>query len=601
MARRLWRGRERGPLDVINANLANIGSGKLSQRRGFANSAFGQYVEEWGLSGELTWDFDFGRFTSITAFRDWRNNTGQDADYTAADLWSRPVGGAAGFGFEIFTQEFRLTGQHGRLDWLVGLYYSDETLERREGITLGSQFNDFWRLNSPALWAAFDPVQGGADAMDAALDGASVSDRYEQNGQSIALFTHNIFSVTQATELSFGLRFTREEKDLAARFNTNFNAPFPGGGALLWGAAPTIDAVLAGAGAISAGDFQAVINSGGGPAGMCSTDFTGVGTATASALAGNAQQVYCIPVLNPALDGRTFTQSREEEEFSGVLALHHRFTDALAGYASVSRGYKAGGFNLDRDFSGYVQTGPASYDISLSTAFDPELVTAYEIGVKTQWFSNALLLNLALFFNEYENYQLNTYNGVSFQVASIPEVESSGAEIDLTWRTPLTGLTLAASAAYVDAVYGGDTGWVADSYNPYQRTFVLARLPGARLTNAPEWTVTGSSTYEYPLGDAWLGLAYLDFRYTGEQITGSDLNPAKTQPEYWLVNARLGISRQDERWGLELWARNLLDEAYHQVAFDLPLQSGNANPGLRNYGAFLGDPRTYGVTLRARD
>jgi len=588
------------PLDVINANLSNLGAGKLSQRHGFANRGYGQYVEEWGLSGEVTWDLNFGALTSITAYRDWRNDSGMDADYSAADLWWRPEGGGTGFGFQIFTQEFRLTGEAGRIDWLVGLFFSDETLERREGITLGSQFNDFWRLNSPALWAAFDPVQGGADAMDLALDGSYLADRYEQNGQSIALFTHNIFNVTSATNVTLGARFTREEKDLDARFSTNFNGPFPGGAALLWGAAPTIDAVLAGAGAITAGDFQTVINSAGGPAGVCSSDFTGVGAPAASGFAGNAQQVYCMPSLNPSLDGQAFSQSRTEEEFSGVLALHHRFSDMISGYVSASRGYKAGGFNLDRDYSGYTQTGPNSFDISYNTGFDPEFVTSFEAGLKTQWFNNALLLNIALFTNEYENYQLNTYNGVSFQVASIPEVESTGAEIDMSWRTPVEGLTLAASAAYVDATYGSDTGWVADSYNPYQRTNVLGRLPGARLTNAPEWTVTGSTTFEQPIGDDWLGMAYLDFRYTSEQITGSDLNPGKAQPEYWLVNARLGIGRQDERWGLELWARNLLDEAYQQIAFDVPLQSGNSNPGLRTYGAFLGDPRTYGVTLRAR-
>ena len=588
------------PATVIAANLANLGAGKLSQRQAFANRRYGQEMQDWGLSAELTWDLNFGTFTSITAYRDWNNDTGQDADYSAADLWWRPTGGGTGFGFEIFTQEFRLTGESGPVDWLVGFFYSDEMLERREGITLGSQFNDFWRLNSGALWAAFDPVQGANDAMDTALDGAFVNDRYEQNGQSIALFTHNIARFSDATNVSFGLRFTREEKDADARFSTNFNGPFPGGPALLWGAAPTIDAVLAGAGAITAGDFQTVINSGGGPAGMCSTDFTGVGTPTASTLAGNAQQVYCIAQLNTALDGQTFSQSREEEEFSGVLALHHRFSDTISGYISAARGYKAGGFNLDRDFAGYVQTGANSFDISYDTGFDPEFVTSFEAGLKTQWFDNALLLNIALFTNDYENYQLNTYNGIAFQVASIPEVEANGAEVDMTWRTPLEGLTLAASAAYVDATYGSDNGWVADSYNPYQRTYVLARLPGSRLTNAPEWTVTGSSTFEQPIGNDWLGLAYLDFRYTSEQITGSDLNPGKTQPEFWLVNARLGIGRQDERWGLELWARNLLDEAYQQIAFDVPLQSGSANPGLRSYGAFLGDPRTYGVTLRAR-
>ncbi len=69
------------------------------------------------------------------------------------------------------------------------------------------------------------------------------------------------------------------------------------------------------------------------------------------------------------------------------------------------------------------------------------------------------------------------------------------------------------------------------------------------------------------------------------------------QPAYTLVNARLGLGSPDQCWSLELWARNLFDEDYAQIMFDVPLQQGTAGS---TQGAFLGDPRTYGVTLRAR-
>jgi outer membrane receptor protein involved in Fe transport len=57
--------------------------------------------------------------------------------------------------------------------------------------------------------------------------------------------------------------------------------------------------------------------------------------------------------------------------------------------------------------------------------------------------------------------------------------------------------------------------------------------------------------------------------------------------------ARLAIGPDDERWSAELWAQNLLNEDYYQVVVDQPLQSGT-------YAAFLGQPRFWGVTLRAR-
>jgi outer membrane receptor protein involved in Fe transport len=569
------------------ANIANLGSGRIGDRRGFANREYGQIIQDQGFSAEVSWDLGFADLTSVTAYRDWVNDTGGDIDFTAADLWYRQDDGSAGFGFEVFTQEFRLAGTSGPVDWLVGMFYSDETLERRDKITLGPDFNNFWRVNSAAIWAVFDPVVGPAnDPIDTALDNAFLQDRYEQTGNSLALFTHEIIELSPSTRLSVGLRYTSEEKDLTAQFSNTFQGPaFNGGRQFLYANRATI----------AGGAFNGVLTAAG-EAGACN-DFTSTGAGTFGLSI--SQLVYCTAGLNTALNGPVWRQSREENEFSGVLALQHEFSDDVSAYISASRGYKAGGFNLDRNFDGYVQTGPATYTIAYNTGFEPEMVDAYELGVKSAFFNRTLLANLAIFHNDYENFQLNTFNGISFQLTTIPEVISKGVELDLTWRTPIDGLTFQGGVAHTLARYGEDTGWVADSYNPYNRTLVLGRLPGAQLTNSPDWTVTGAATYERDLGGL-SGLAYLDFRWMDDQVTGSDLNPAKLQPAYILVNARLGLYTQDERIGVELWARNLLDETAMQVSFDTPLQSGRPEPYARNYSAFLNDPRTVGITLRAR-
>ena len=67
----------------------------------------------------------------------------------------------------------------------------------------------------------------------------------------------------------------------------------------------------------------------------------------------------------------------------------------------------------------------------------------------------------------------------------------------------------------------------------------------------------------------------------------------KLQKAFTVVNARIGVGPQDERWALELWAQNLFDQDYIQVAFDATAQS-------RTYNAFLGQPRLFGATLRAK-
>ena len=77
-----------------------------------------------------------------------------------------------------------------------------------------------------------------------------------------------------------------------------------------------------------------------------------------------------------------------------------------------------------------------------------------------------------------------------------------------------------------------------------------------------------------------------------------------------MVNARIGIDGPDDSWGVELWAQNLFNKNYQQVAFDAPVQgSGTTQRGVEAgfypastqlYGAFLGEPRTFGVTLRGK-
>ncbi len=488
--------------------LAALGSSGLDDRTAFANRDTTQELRDGGFSSELNWNTPLGLMTWIAAYRDWDFIQGQDIDFTAADMLYRAPGDG-GFGFQIHSEEVRLTGRNGMLDWLVGAYYADESLTRRDTLRVGTQYGDYFAALDAALG---DTIPNILVAGLASTEGGGQRDRYHQDGQSIALFSHNILSLDDRTEFTFGARFTQEDKDMTAQRAT-------------------------------VGALGAPLNA--------------------------------FPWHNGSLDGvQAF--SRSEEEWSGVVAARRELTQELAAYVSFSRGYKGGGFNLDRENDG-------------DPSFPAETVESWEFGAKTTWLDGALLLNAALFQADYENFQLNRFTGITFIVNSIPEVTTQGAELDLIWRMPISGLSMQGGFAYNDAQYG-------DQLVPG-----LAALRGQRLTNSPLWTVTNALTYEWPMMDVLTGLAHIDVRYVGEQDTASDLNPAKVQPSYVLVNGRIGFSSEDERYAIELWGRNLLDEDYAQVMFDAPLQFlGPVLPvsGLR--GAFLGDPRTYGVTLRAR-
>jgi len=159
-----------------------------------------------------------------------------------------------------------------------------------------------------------------------------------------------------------------------------------------------------------------------------------------------------------------------------------------------------------------------------------------------------------------------------------------------------------ASAKYKANLVGNRSGAPLDP--------ALRKLPGDNLSNAPELVTTGSLTWTPEIGSSGLsGLFYVDGRMTGDYNTGSDLFPQKEQDGFLIVNARVGIRGADDHWSVELWAQNLLNKDFAQVAFNTPFQAGTTAapfvdpqyPGGRQlFSQFLAEPRTFGVTLRGK-
>jgi outer membrane receptor protein involved in Fe transport len=175
-----------------------------------------------------------------------------------------------------------------------------------------------------------------------------------------------------------------------------------------------------------------------------------------------------------------------------------------------------------------------------------------------------------------------------------------------------------ANTRYRDDLVGRDTGTPLDP--------ALFLLPGDNLSNAPSTVVTGSVSWTPPIpGTSLSALFYADARLSSNYNTGSDLFEEKEQDAYEIVNARIGIRGPDRRWSIELWAQNIFDTDYQQVAFNAPFQGGNTIAQVRAFGAqgttsganplaqqanfgtanqlissFLAEPRTFGITGRFR-
>ena len=315
----------------------------------------------------------------------------------------------------------------------------------------------------------------------------------------------------------------------------------------------------------------------------------------------------CLPWSNALHNGRNTNQSLSENEWSGTVKMAYRWNETAMTYFSAARGYKAGGFNLDRTQGSPLPWSPTTSD----TSFPGEFVDSYELGAKTSWAGGNLLLNGAFFHQSYSDFQLNSFLGTSFVVRSIPKVTSQGLDAELLWQaTP--GLMLQTGLVYADTKYGknipgcdfrgpGHTDTTCQLPGQPPAIGQLYKLPGAQMSFAPKWSLSASMTYEWDFASNLEGRFNIGTKWMSEFNTGSDLDTEKMQDAYAVVNARVGIGSRDRSWQLELWGTNILDEDYVQVGFDGPLQAvGAATPGdpMNTFNAFLGAPAMYGVTLR---
>ncbi len=610
-------------------------------------------TQDYGFSGQLDWKFGDTNLTSITAYRDYYNEQGSDTDYGTVDILYNADNGNNRRQFKTFTQEVRLNGSlfDEKLDWLIGGFYVNEKFRGKSNLRFGSQYGRFATcriISGGGLAALYSPTSpgcvapgvgpltlaaaGGADVaagfltLDGINDRGSTIDRYNQNMESFAAFTHNIIHVTSNIDLTLGLRYTTEKKRFFATFGNDNTG------------CVALQQSLTDEANITAAQIAAA-----------------PGLATRRALAQALIGLGCQGNSTAELNGVSIRDRRSEDQLTGTAILSWKPIDDLLVYGSYSRGYKAGGFNFDRSAL-KAPLQPANGQITTSFAalggaqalvgglqFDPEKVNAFEIGAK--YATGPFSLSIAGFRQEFSSFQLNTFDGTVFIVQNVNGCTSSLNGADRDQSTFPTAPNFNAAAAASGACPRDDVGYgVVSQGVELEATLVPARdvrvtagftyadtkfrnnlvgsnsgaplnqalrkLPGDNLSNAPEAVVTASAAWTPDLGSTgWSLLFYGDTRLSGDYNTGSDLFPQKEQDGFALVNARVGVRTPNERISIELWAQNLLNKDYAQVAFNSPFQQGASTatfqdpiyPGGRQlFSQFLAEPRTYGVTLRGR-
>ncbi|WP_084570533.1 TonB-dependent receptor [Methylosinus sp. PW1] len=308
-------------------------------------------------------------------------------------------------------------------------------------------------------------------------------------------------------------------------------------------------------------------------------------------------------------------QSVSRNMVTGMLNPSYKLDDNILLYGLVGRGEKAPAVNTSAQaiWSGTTFLGWQPLLTEAETSWD------YEIGAKTNWLDGKLIATLNLYWNDIYNFQANMVNSSitdstgqpirQTYLGNVPHVRLRGVEGVGRW-SPLERLWLTFNGAYTDARYVDfPNAPVPDDWNWGKTAPLYLSLSNTRFTNLPKWTFNIGADYSHPLGrifsdfGPWADQPLTAFGYVN--LAWSDkyqlTNPWSVfqywQPAYSIVNAGLGLRTADERYSLQLWAKNLFDTRY------IPAQptGGGWTAGTPTAPAsyqLQDHPRYFGGTLR---
>jgi iron complex outermembrane receptor protein len=259
-------------------------------------------------------------------------------------------------------------------------------------------------------------------------------------------------------------------------------------------------------------------------------------------------------------------------------------TESLLLYGSYSQGFKSGIF-----LSG--QTSPV---------LEPEVVDAYELGMKGTFLNRQLQFNAAAFLYDYTDLQQGRSvpagtSGFTLVYENAASAEINGVETEFSWLAS-DNLRFDGSVTYLDATF--DDYVTTDPFDTvFQQLGLISpaadlsqQLAGNRMVQAPEWSWTLGTTLEFMLTDSGWSTSATVSASNKDKVYFSQFNhDALSQDSVTTLSANLLLTSPDQRWTVNAWGKNLTDETIYMGTFIL--NSSRTNAG------FLAPPRTYGVTV----
>jgi iron complex outermembrane receptor protein len=277
-------------------------------------------------------------------------------------------------------------------------------------------------------------------------------------------------------------------------------------------------------------------------------------------------------------DTTGFRDETESDNVSGRVGAQYALTEGILGYATYSRGYKGPAFNVF-----------FNQNADQRNVIEGEDVDAYEAGLKTTSLDSDLVLNLAAFYAEYDNFQANSFdvlNGVVItRLTNAGEISTRGFELEGAYQ-PVDAFTLTGGVAYADAQI--------ERFRAPDGTLSDARQ-GERIALAPEWKLTLAANYAIEPGSLPFGVDLnLQYAYTDEQFSDIGANPALLIDSYDALDGRITFSDPEGELEFSIIGRNLTDESFASL-----ITPGGPGGALR-YQIPREADRFFGVALTTR-
>ncbi|WP_299768888.1 TonB-dependent receptor [uncultured Pseudoteredinibacter sp.] len=496
----------------------------------------------------MNWDYYEFTITSVTGYVDYELDEDTDLDLSGLES----IRAAQQEKFDQISQEIRFTSPGGEtVDWIAGAYYQSWDLEYGQqnivddenltsalsdiGLGLLAPFARVTGFNPAASLLANYGVGAPFLAATAAgrqlfslkeINNTSNNRDYSGTSDTYSAFGQATWNVNEEVRLTLGARYTLEEKD-AERSLTIYDT------------------------------------SGGG--------LTPAGIETQLVMGG----VF-------GIENHAVKDDRREESVTGTLIAEWDATEDLMLYASVSNGFKAGGFDA--------RAGRAD-----DFEYEDETVINYEIGTKAELLGGRAQLNAAIFYTDYTDLQVSQFDGtVGFVVGNAASARSQGIELD--GRIMLTEeLLLIGSMAYLDYEFKEYEGAACPPKVTLDTGSVTCDLSGEPSTFAPEMSASITLNYITPISDALNLHMTMDTSYRSAQYVEATLEPLMEQDSEINVNARIAL--EAENWMLALVGKNLTDNDDIGYSAATPV-SGSALLQAPTYSGYQVNPRTVAIQAK---